>query len=209
MGQNSDDLEHVYGAASPEESRQAYDKWSSNYDEDNLSNGFWLPMLAAGCLARHIGQESGPLLDAGCGTGLVGKSLAIMGYGPITGCDLSPEMVGVAEKTGAYSGFEIANMGESLPFADDAFAGFSCIGSFGPGHAPPTSLIHLARVIRPGGIGVFNLIEASYDEQGFPPIMDELTKTKKWRMREKSPAFPAFLLSEPDLLTRIYVVEML
>lgn len=209
MTARTEDLDDVYGAKSPEESRRIYDLWSSSYDADNLARGFRLPGLGAACLARYMGQTDGPLLDAGCGTGLVGETLELLGYGPITGCDLSDEMIAEARKTGAYAGFRQADMGQSLPFDDDAFAGFACIGSFGPGHAPPESLIHLARVTRPGGYGVFNLIEHSYEEQGFPAVMDGLSKDGKWEVVRRSDRFLPFLLGEPDLWSRLYVVRML
>ena len=67
-----------------------------------------------------------------------------------------------------------ADMGEGLPFENDAFVGFTCLGAFGPGHAPPESLIHLSRVTRSGGIGVFNLLDATWIEQGFQSVLESL-----------------------------------
>lgn len=205
----SDDLDDVYGAKSPAEARAIYDQWSASYDAENLAKGFRLPFLGMGLLARHLGQVDGPILDAGCGTGLVGESLALMGFGPITGCDLSDEMMAVAAKTGAYDGFHQADMGAGLPFGDDHFAGFVCVGSFGPGHAPPSTLTHLARVTRPGGYGVFNLLEESHVDLGFPPVMEALAGGGKWEIVHTTPPFLPFLLAEPDLWSRAYVVRML
>ena len=204
-----DVLDEVYGARTPEASRAAYDKWSAEYDADTISQGYRLPFLAAGLLASFLGRTHGPILDAGCGTGLVGESLKLMGYRHITGCDLSAEMMNRAAKTGAYADFEQADMGAGLPFTGDHFAGFVCVGSFGPGHAPPSTLRHLARVTRPGGYGVFNLLEASYEEQGFGAVMDELTAAGSWEVVHTSPPFLPFLLSEPQLFTRAFVVRVL
>ena len=206
---NTDDLDDVYGAKTPEDSRAAYDRWSASYDADTISKGYRLPFLGAGLLASYLGRTHGPILDAGCGTGLVGESLMLMGYFHIFGCDLSPEMLARAERTGAYSGFEQADMGAGLPYAANHFAGFVCVGSFGPGHAPPATLTHLARVTRPGGYGVFNLLDATYEEQGFPPVMDALASSGAWKVEHVSPPFLPFLLSEPDLWSRAYVVKML
>lgn len=208
-GQKSDDLDDVYGAKTPEAARQLYDDWSRSYDADNLRKGFRLPSLAAGMLARHLGSVTpGPILDAGCGTGLVGETLAILGYGPITGCDLSPEMIAAARRTGVYADFTVANMATRLPFDDNAFAAFTCIGSFGPGHAPPESLRELARVICPGGIGVFNLLTATWEEQGFPAVIDGLKAAGAWEEVEVSAPFRPYLLAEPELWSRLYVMRM-
>lgn len=207
--QKTEDLGAVYGADSPEAARRLYDDWSGGYDAENLAKGFWLPFAAAGMFARQMGRAEGPVLDAGCGTGLVGQSLALMGYGPITGSDLSDDMMAQAGRTGAYAGFQQADMGAGLPFADDAFAGFTCVGAFGPGHAPPDSLAHLARVTRKGGAGVFNVVEATCEAQGFPAAIAALEERGVWRVIERSRAFRAYLLKEPDLLVRLYAVEML
>lgn len=204
----SEDLDDVYGAKTPEEARAVYDKWSASYDADTIARGYRLPFLAAGLLAGFLGRARGPILDAGCGTGLVGESLMLMGYRNITGCDLSPEMVARAEKTGAYAGFELADMGAGLPFDDGSFAGFVCVGSFGPGHAPPATLTHLARVLRRGGVGVFNLLEATYEEQGFPAVMEALAGDA-WEVMHTTPPFLPFLLAEPDLWSRAHVVRAL
>uniref|UniRef100_UPI003B528B0C class I SAM-dependent DNA methyltransferase n=1 Tax=Roseovarius indicus TaxID=540747 RepID=UPI003B528B0C len=205
----SEDLDGVYGAKNPDEARTLYDDWSGSYDADNLAKGFRLPALGAGLLASYIGRTKGPILDAGCGTGLVGETLMVMGYMHVFGCDISKEMMALADKTGAYSGFEQADMGTKLPYADDHFAGFVCVGSFGPGHAPASTLTHLARVTRPGGYGVFNLLEHSYVDQGFPPVMEKLAADGVWEVAHVSPPFLPFLLGEPDLWSRAYVVKML
>jgi SAM-dependent methyltransferase len=201
-------LDGVYGAKSPEESRAIYDDWSTSYDADTLAKGFRLPALGAGLLASYLGRSHGPILDAGCGTGLVGETLMVMGYSHILGCDLSPEMLAQAERTGAYAGLAQADMGAGLPYADDHFAGFVCVGSFGPGHAPPATLRHLARVTRPGGYGVFNLGEATYKELGFPEVMDALKAEGAWEVVHVTPPFLPFLLGEPDLWVRAHVVRM-
>lgn len=205
---DTDDLDDVYGAKSSDESRAIYDKWSTGYDADCLSKGFRLPGLGAGLLGRFLGDADAPVLDACCGTGLVGETLRLLGYTRIAGCDLSPEMLAVARETGAYARLEEADTGVGLPFDDDAFAGFVCVGAFGPGHAPPVTLEHLARVTRPGGIGVFNLLDATWEEQGFPAVMKKLAASGSWEVIHTTPSFRPFLLAEPELWSTGYVVRV-
>lgn len=204
--QPTEDLGDVYGAKSPDEARSLYNQWSDSYDADNLAKGFRLPSLAAAMLARHLGTRAGPLLDAGCGTGLVGETLRLLNYGPITGCDLSPRMLAAAARTGVYANLDEADM-TALPYDDGQFAAFACIGSFGPGHAPAESLYELARVTETGGFGVFNLVEATFESQGFPQVIDDLAQSGRWRQVETSPPFRPYLLGEPDLWSRIYVMR--
>jgi len=203
------ELDEVYGAKSSEDTRRIYNKWSQSYDADNLSRGFRLPALGAGLLAQHVRPDAGLVLDAACGTGLVGETLRLMGFERIIGCDLSPDMLRGAAATEAYEAFHEADMGAHIPMDDDTCAGFVCVGAFGPGHAPPRSLLELARVTCPGGIGVFNLLEAHFEDQGFPDIMQALTETGRWEQVYVTPPFLPFLLAEPDLWSRAYVMRML
>ena len=72
MTRDADDLSDVCGAKTPDQSRALYNDWAQSYDADNLKRGFRLPSLGAGMFARHMGLTDGPVLDAACGTGLVG-----------------------------------------------------------------------------------------------------------------------------------------
>lgn len=209
MTRDPEDLSDVYGAETPEQSRAIYNDWAQSYDADNLARGFRLPALGAAMFARFMGLSDGPVLDAACGTGLVAESLRILGYGPITGCDLSPGMLAAARTTGHYAELVEAEMGSGLPFADDRFAGFICVGAFGPGHAPPESLIHLTRVTRPGGVGVFNLLDATWQAQGFQSVLESLVDSCQIRIEQRSGPFLPFLLAEPDLWSRLYVIRCL
>jgi len=58
--------------------------------------------VAAGYLVR-LADPAQPVLDAGCGTGLVGLSLKARSIDEIVGIDLSPDSIKLAEQTGAYA----------------------------------------------------------------------------------------------------------
>ena len=87
------DLDAVYGAKSPEESRALYQAWATDYDADNLRKGYRLAGIAAALLARYLPRGEGPILDAGCGTGLIGEALTIFSYPEIEGLDISERML--------------------------------------------------------------------------------------------------------------------
>lgn len=208
-GPRGERLSAAYRSASTEGARAFYDDWAPRYDRENIGKGFRLPFFGAALLARHLGAApSGPLLDAACGTGLVGESLALLGYEGLTGCDVSPEMLKAAAETRAYRTLDTADL-TALPYVDGTFAAFACVGAFGPGHAPPSALAELARVTRPGGVGVFTLREDTYVGQGFPAAMDALATGGVWRELQRTPAFRAYLLDEPDLYARAVAVEIL
>ena len=109
------DLDAVYGAQSPEESRALYQAWAADYDADNLKKGYRLAGIAAALLARYLPRGEGPILDAGCGTGLIGEALAILGYQDIEGLDISERMLEGARTRGVYSKLGTQVLGETGP----------------------------------------------------------------------------------------------
>ena len=194
------------GAPSSDDPRVVYDAWAPRYDAENLAMGFRLPFVAASFLARHLPPARGTVLDAACGTGLVGEHLDILGY-TLVGCDLSPEMLCRAAATRAYTALELADL-TALPFTSNYFAGFIASGATGPGHAPPEALGELARVTRPGGIGVFSLREDTSEAQGFAAMARRMSETGRWRELVRTDPFRAYLTGEPHLFSRLVIVEV-
>ncbi len=200
-------LQAVYGPKSSAETRDYYETWAADYETDTIGQGFCIPYLAAAFLARHAKPGAGPVLDAACGTGVVGDALSLLGYGPVTGIDLSPAMLTQARARGVYAQIEEGDI-TALPFADAAFATTTCIGAFGPGHAPPATLDELVRVTAPGGHIVFNVRADTWIDQGFEAAIARLTHAGRWRQRERSEPFRVYLLNDLDLSAIVYVFEV-
>lgn len=200
-------LEAVYGPASTEETRDYYENWAARYDSDTIGQGFRVPYLGAALFARHARADAGPVLDAACGTGVVGDALALLGYGPIEGIDLSPSMLARAAARGTYSRLAEGDL-TALPYRDGAFAGTICIGAFGPGHAPPEALDELARVTAPGGPLVFNVRADTYEEQGFAAKIEAMGAAGRWSEVERTPAFPVYLLNDLPLAAIVVAVRI-
>jgi SAM-dependent methyltransferase len=209
MADEKDIISDVYDTAKSGGAEGLYDKWASDYDADTAAKGFRLPGIAAGFAARHIPLGSGPILDAGAGTGQVGSCLQILGYDQITGIDISEAMLAEALRTGAYEAVKRQVLGEELSFADNIFSGVICVGSFGVGHAPPSSLFELLRLTKPGSPFIFNVVENTWVEQGFPDVMDAIDAAGTWEFVEKSEAFCPYTNGEEDLLTRVFVYRAL
>lgn len=114
-------LDSVYTADTPETLAQAYAAWAATYDSETASLGYLLPFLITAWVARHVPAGEGPLLDAGCGTGLSGPSLKALGYGDIAGLDLSDDMLKIAGSRNAYGELKQAMLGGPLPWPDGHF----------------------------------------------------------------------------------------
>lgn len=62
----------------------AYGDWAEKYDHDLLQEmGYVAPMIATRLLQDHLAHKGARVLDAGCGTGIVGELLYQNGYGNI------------------------------------------------------------------------------------------------------------------------------
>lgn len=97
-------------------------------------------------------QALGPLCDLGCGPGHVARYLHERGV-QVIGVDLSPVMVGTAQKLNPGIEFRQGDM-RSLDMPDGALGGIAAFYSII--HIPPAEvvdvLIELRRILRPGGL---------------------------------------------------------
>ena len=105
-------LARPYGNLDIREMTKLYDDWASTHENDVINGEeYKAPPLIAQTILQHLAPSdkdndfitpSVKILDAGCGTGLVGIYLAKLGAKQVDGIDLSPGMLEIARKTGAY-----------------------------------------------------------------------------------------------------------
>lgn len=201
-------LGRVYGAASPAELTEAYDRWAARYDSDmNDDLGWGGPVEAAQALVGRVDAD-GPVLDFGAGTGLVGQALHDLGFRHITAVDLSREMLVRARDRGVYAALDQVDADQPLPYADAAFAAVVAVGVLTQAHAPPEALREWVRVTRPGGCIAFTLRPDLADEAGYDPVARDLEGEGKWERVFESPDLKGFrrLQSKPYRV-RVYRVR--
>ena len=204
----SDPLEAVYTATSDEELAEAYARWAADYDRHTLQMGYCLPWMITAWVTRHVPKGDGPLLDAGCGTGLSAPALNALGYDNIEGMDLSEEMLAIAGHRSAYRELKSAALGKALPWPDDHFAAFFSTGVFTEGHAPASALDELVRITRSGGHAILTVRETVLKAGGFRDKFAELEHAGKWLPVEESTPYRAFMIDEPDLLVQAFVFRI-
>lgn len=157
----------VYGAASNAELVTLYDAWAHTYDADMQAMGYLHPQVMAGLVCRHIRDLDARILDAGCGTGVIGRALAVLGYRNLIGLDMSQKMLGEAGRLGAYRVLTCGTLGQPLDYADGAIDAVISCGVFTAGHAPASAFDELVRIIRPGGILIITFGDAVWEKEGF------------------------------------------
>jgi predicted TPR repeat methyltransferase len=204
-------LEQVHAAKSNAELRALYDAWAAQYDQDLQAFGYSYPPAIAGLVGRYVREREAPILDAGAGTGIVGEVLSILGYTCLTGIDLSDCMLAVARAKGVYSALKNQTLGERLDFADDSFAAVVSAGVLTTGHAPPSCLDELIRVLRPGGHLIFTLSLPLYETGGFRSKLDALSAAGRWRAIETTPTWCALPLArfKAAVMARAHVYQVL
>ncbi|MHC1558421.1 class I SAM-dependent DNA methyltransferase [Actinomycetospora sp. C-140] len=171
----SSHVERAYRLQGPDDARALYDEWAESYDAElaGETQGYVAPGLAADTVVRVAGTGV-TVLDAGCGTGLVGAALAERGVGLIDGVDVSPGMLEQARATGAYRTLEPADLTRPLPTPADSYDAVVCVGTLTHGHVGPEALAEFVRLTRPGGTVVATVLDDIWESGGYRSEVDRL-----------------------------------
>jgi SAM-dependent methyltransferase len=189
-------LARVFGASDAQELARSYDQWAETYDADMLAIGYLNPAIACSLLARHVTDRGGAILDAGCGTGLIGEILSLLGYRTLAGLDISAGMLERARRRGIYADLRNGALGAPLDYADGAFAAVICCGVFTAGHAPAHAVDELVRITRGGGRLVLTIASSAWEAGGFKDRIEALERAGRWRLLEATPVYRPMPYSE-------------
>ena len=201
-------VQWIYSSKDINELQERYDYWAAEYDSDlNRDFGWFAPQLAAEVLQRYV-PTTARILDAGAGTGLVGKALKELGYGSIVAMDLSTGMLEVAKKTEAYESFDQMVLGETLGYETDSFDAVISVGVFTVGHVPAAGLDDLVRVTKPGGFIVYSLRPDVYEENGFREKHAELEAAGKLSIVEATEPVHVLPIGEPEVEHQVWVLRI-
>lgn len=92
--------------APPEYLRAVFDGYADRFDAHLISLGYQIPGAIRRIVMEYLtltaGTYTGPILDLGCGTGLVGVALSDLPIGRMTGIDVSGRMLAMAARKGLY-----------------------------------------------------------------------------------------------------------
>ncbi len=200
-------LENVYSAKSNDELEQAYDAWADRYDEDVFQRGYMLPAITAGYVGRHV-PANAKIVDAGAGTGIIGRVLNGMGHDDITGFDLSNGMLKIARDTGVYTELDRQVIGEPLKYESKSFDACVSVGTFTEGHAPSSGFDEIARIVKPGGHFIVTIRPDIYENEGYQDKVAEMTKAGKMKLVEKSEKFRLFTEVDPHVQHCVFVYQV-
>jgi predicted TPR repeat methyltransferase len=93
--------------APPDYVRTVFDGYAERFEAHLISLGYRIPGVMRAAVRAHLpvdaGPTVGPVLDLGCGTGLVAVALLDLKLGPFVGIDLSPRMLEQAAAKRLYA----------------------------------------------------------------------------------------------------------
>ena len=175
MGKQADIHVKILTASSTDELMGVYDSWADAYEQELLEEwGYTSPQKAVQLLSDIMTLQGMRVLDAGCGTGLVGALLKKSGAASLTGIDYSPGMLAKAEAKQVYDSLDKMDMNESLPLPSNSFDATTCIGTFTATHVKPDAVRELVRVTRSGGALIFTVRDDYWQATNFIDLITEL-----------------------------------
>ncbi len=207
MTRNIDDkLESVLQAGGVRETLDGvYDDWACDYDRDLWASGTPYFATLAGMASRYVEDKSAHILDCGCGTGLVGELLTIMGFDNIDGLDASAGMLEAARAKGCYRELHQLLLDKTIGLPDESFDALTAGGVLTQGHAPPESLDGMLLLAKPGATILFSMSNAGYEDYGFGARIEALQQSGAWTLIDQSAAFRTYPYSEAHADLRHWV----
>jgi predicted TPR repeat methyltransferase len=179
-------LRRAYDLADSADGQQLYEEWAATYDTTMLDGlRYASPRLLVAAMVRHLASLDAPILDLGCGTGLVGAELAAHGATAIDGLDLSASMMEVAARRGIYRRLIAADLTRVLPIESATYGAAVCAGTFTSGHVDASCLDEVVRVLVPGGLLACTVHHSVWEPLGFRAGFERLTASGRLREAER------------------------
>ncbi len=166
-------LEEAYSVESPDDNRALYRAWADTYDGFLGQSRYIYARQVAELFSERSSAGDEPVLDVGCGTGVVGVELRRLGVAVIDGLDISPEMMAKArQRTGpdgnpVYRHLIEGDLTGPLDLPADSYAGIASSGTFTHGHVGPEGLAELLRIAGPGSVCAVGINAAHFEGRGF------------------------------------------
>lgn len=167
-------LDDAYSLETPEDNLRLYKDWADTYESEFMADhGYVYHLRVADRFGELAERGDSPVLDVGCGTGVVGESLARIGGWAIDGLDISPEMLVKAELKRNQAGEPVygslieADLTTTLEIPTDTYGSVVSAGTFTIGHVGPSAIVELVRIVRRGGLLVLGINSRFYANEGF------------------------------------------
>lgn len=157
-----------------------YRSWAPHYDDTVSEDGYCGPRICADLFADTVLSGTGParlkVLDAGCGTGLLGRELVNYPSIELHGVDLSSDMADIAQGSGLYHQVRgDIDLSIETNIRSESFDATVCCGVFTTGHLPANALHEFIRITTNGGCIVLSVRRSYSRAAGFTRYINDLS----------------------------------
>lgn len=143
-------LRQVYDLDSQEATDAYYSAWAQTYDAEMAEQGYRAPERCADALSQFAPGDAA-VLDVGCGTGISGAAFEAVGFTNVSGQDVNPDMLQVAETRGVYRELRLTDLENQFPFEPGTYDAIAAVGVIGIGAGPASLLTASLEMLAPGG----------------------------------------------------------
>ncbi|XP_068670891.1 methyltransferase-like protein 27 [Montipora capricornis] len=186
-------FENVSYDSTEEIIKDVYANWASQYDKEVLQSArssCHKPLVdyfdeAIKQDFPDMPKDQLKIIDAGAGTGILGRYLEMIGYTSLHALDISQEMLDEAKKKNVYKRFICASLSDKrIPEIETGeFDAMICAGTLVKGHVRSSALIEMIRMVKTGGLLCFTIRSKEVDN--YQAKMDELVSERRWERVSK------------------------
>ena len=196
----------IYKLKTTDEVMRYYDEWGieNKYDQDMVDWNYTGPKETVTTFLKYAKDKNIKILDAGCGTGLVGIELKKHNYLNIDGMDLSKKLLDLVPR-GYYQNLSQVDLNKTIKIENNTYDAIMCVGTFTFGHVKPHALDEFIRISKNKGLICFTINEGIYEEYGFDKKINELKKNKSWNIKE---FFKSDYISSKDVNAWLCLAEV-
>ncbi|MCP4769689.1 MAG: methyltransferase domain-containing protein [Gammaproteobacteria bacterium] len=163
-------LSRVYD--NPGDKQALFDDWAPTYDHDLVNEmGYVADAEACRRLEALVPDRQARILDAGCGTGLVGRRLRQAGYTEIHGSDYSQKMLAEAQACGAYRSLQQHDLTQPIE-TDLPYDAAIVVGVFAFSLPSAEHLVNITCSLKPDGVALVTVNGKAWREVDWPAKLE-------------------------------------
>jgi len=159
------------------EAVRVYTSYAPSYDLTNSHDYYFSPRCISLNVKKRVADLDALILDAACGTGLMGSALKSLGYHNVIGVDVTDAMLKHTHGKACYRGVVSSDVNYALPFRPKTFDAIVCSSAFIDGILRANALENLLPYLKSEGHVFCDIEMLAWSEYGFRELIDHLRVT--------------------------------